>query len=568
MRNFKLSWVILVFSLFPLGSTAQAGSLKGGLSGLIQDSHGTPLHGIAVMLLEGRFNSKVVKTVMTDSMGRFQMEGLLPGLYSLKVSAASYPPLIRSGINIVADKIASLNLTLESLYLQSILGVSQEPGAADVEKEDIESVLRTASSTRPILRVFESDSKDESGSAPSGESNEASHSGSGIRGTVRVYAASYDADPDAASVGSTFTDFTIAKQINQNTSLVLAGAVSGSGYAEVDSMIRLGDANGFRSSSIRLSMGVLPYLPNSYTPVLDRSAGRISVYNLELQDEIRLPFRLSLLYGTEIQLSDPAANSPRVRPKLGARYKPTSKTTVSYLRTSSLPHLEKTVDVEEGKTVTLAMPFQHEYGYPLSLGTSRIVHTEYSAEQELNPSSRVMVGYYADSLSPYASYGMMSNSGDPAYCNRGTRITYQRRVSPHLEGLFGYTYGGGMTLGPWVNGFSQNQNFHVLTANVRTQIPSSGTYISAMYRWVSGDSITLIDPYQDTFDSASPGISITFAQAIPYVGKFIPGKLEAQFDVRNLLAKNNLESSLSPYIRRIEFLQPARSMRGGLMLKF
>ena len=314
-------------------------------------------------------------------------------------------------------------------------------------------------------------------------------------------------------------------------------------------------------------MGVLPYLPDTYSPVLDRSAGRMSVYNLELQDEIRLPFHLSLLYGTEIQLSDPAANSPRVRPKLGAHFRPTSKTSFTYLRTSSLPHLEKVVEVEEGKTVTLSMPFRHEYGYPLSLGTNRILHSEFSAEQELSSRSRVVAGYYSDRLSPYNQSSFFASYLEPISTSRGVRVAYERRISPRLEGLFGYTYGGGVNL-TGVNDFVSSQNFHVLTANLRARIPSTGTYISTMYRWISGDPITLIDPYQENFDSASPGVSIAIAQAIPYVGRFIPGKLEAQFDVQNLLAKNNLDVYNSPYIRRIEFIQPSRSVRGGLMLKF
>jgi len=556
----------MVFLLLPICGQLKSASLAGGLAGIIQDSRGTPLDGIAVILLEGQFSSKVVKTAITDSMGRFEINGLLPGLYSLRVSAANYPPLIRSGLKVVADKIANLNLTLESLYLQSILGVSreQQPGA---EKEDIESVLRTASSTRPILRVFESDNKQDTTPAATDRVNEPSPHETGIRGSVRVYASSFAGEPDLAGVGNAFTDFVFAKQVNPNTSLVLAGVVSGSGYAEVDSLIRFTDSNGFRNSTVRLSMGVLPYLPDSYSPVVDRSAGRLSVYNLELQDEIRLPLRLSLLYGTEIQLSDPAANSPRIRPKLGVHFRPTSKTSVTYLRTSSLPHLEKAVEVEEGKTVTLSMPFQHEYGYPLSLGASRILHSELSAEQELSSHSRVVAGYYTDSLSPYSQRGFVASSGEPTSTSHGIRVAYQRRISSRLEGLFGYTYGGGVSL-MGVNETISNQDFHVFTANLRSQIPSSGTYISTMYRWVSGDTITLIDPYQENFDSASPGVSITIAQAIPYVGKFIPGKLEAQFDVRNLFAKNNLEIYNSPYIRRIEFLQPTRSIRGGLMLKF
>ena len=566
MRVPKVTFGVILFLLVFVCGPLRAASLAGGLVGTIQDSRGTPLDGISVTLLEGQFSSKVVKTTITDSAGRFEIKGLLPGLYALKVIAANYPPLFRSGIKVVADKIASLDLTLENLYLQSILGITRKQQPA-VEKEDIESVLRSASSTRPILRVFESESKPDAGPSTSEGVEESANTERGFRGSFRVYASSYDGDPDVAGVGGTFTEFAIAKQLNPNTSLVLAGAVSGSGYAEVDSLVRFADSNGFHNSTVRISMGMLPYLPDTYTPLVSRNAGRMNVYNLELQDEIRLPLRLSLLYGTEIQLSDPAVNSPRVRPKLGAHFRPTSKTSFTYLRTSSLPHLEKVVELEEGKTVTLSMPFQHEYGYPLSLGASRILHSEFSAEQELSSHSRIAAGYYSDRLSPYNQSSFIDSTLEPTSTSRGVRVAYQHRFSPRLEGLFGYTYGGGVNL-TGVNDFISSQNFHVLTADLRARIPSTGTYISTIYRWISGDPITLIDPYQENFDSASPGVSIAIAQAIPYVGRFIPGRLEAQFDVQNLLAKNSPDVYSSPYIRRIEFIQPSRSVRGGLMLKF
>ena len=61
---------------------------------------------------------------------------------------------------------------------------------------------------------------------------------------------------------------------------------------------------------------------------------------------------------------------------------------------------------------------------------------------------------------------------------------------------------------------------------------------------------------------------MAFVQAIPYFGKFIPGKMEAQLDVRNLFGRNNPELYQSASLRRVEFLQPARSVRGGIKLKF
>ena len=99
----------------------------GGLAGIVKDSRGAPLAGVAVSLLRGQFNPKIVQTVTTDGTGRFEMRGLVPGFYSLKASLASYLPFIQSQVGVVAGKIADLTLILENLYLQSILGVS--PGS-------------------------------------------------------------------------------------------------------------------------------------------------------------------------------------------------------------------------------------------------------------------------------------------------------------------------------------------------------------------------------------------------------------------------------------------------------
>jgi hypothetical protein len=58
------------------------------------------------------------------------------------------------------------------------------------------------------------------------------------------------------------------------------------------------------------------------------------------------------------------------------------------------------------------------------------------------------------------------------------------------------------------------------------------------------------------------------SQAIPYVGRLLPGKLEAQLDVRNLFAKDSSDLYGSASFRRFEFLQAPKSVRGGIKLKF
>ena len=136
-----------------------------------------------------------------------------------------------------------------------------------------------------------------------------------------------------------------------------------------------------------------------------------------------------------------------------------------------------------------------------------------------------------------------------------------------MESVIGYTYGSGLQSDQNLSEFAA-RNFHVVAARIRSKLPLTHTQVAATYRWISDDSITIVDPYQTVFESNSPGLSLAFVQAIPYFGKFIPGKMEAQLDVRNLFGRSNPELYQSASLRRVEFLQPARSVRGGIKLKF
>jgi hypothetical protein len=170
---------------------------------------------------------------------------------------------------------------------------------------------------------------------------------------------------------------------------------------------------------------------------------------------------------------------------------------------------------------------------------------------------------FGRNTSPFVSGRMLPFLPD----SKGLRMAFQRPLGSCFDGTIGYTYGGGLqanqdslVLAPL--------NVHVLTARVSSDFPLSQTQVVTTYRWTSEYSITVIDPYQEIFESSSPGISIMVTQLIPYFGRFIPGKLEAQLDVRNLLAKTNSNPFNSATLRRLEFSQPPKSVRGGINLKF
>ncbi len=203
MRTAKICLMFFSLILLRVSVCERAfGATGGGLSGIIKDSRGMPMGGALVILLEGRFNPRVHSTVTTDGEGRFEVKDLFPGWYSLKVSAASYIPIIKTGIKIAAGKVSSLNLMLENLYERSGLGGSGD-GNDPASKEDIESVLRTASSTRPILRIFDSPDGKPQIDADLEVHSDSPAKTSGFRCVVNVYASSYSAGSDPINAGPT-----------------------------------------------------------------------------------------------------------------------------------------------------------------------------------------------------------------------------------------------------------------------------------------------------------------------------------------------------------------------------
>lgn len=531
----------------------------GGLAGIVKDSRGVPLAGVAVTLLHGQFNPKVVQTVTTDGTGRFEMRGVMPGLYSLKANLASYLPFIQSQVGVIAGKIADLTLVLENLYLQSILGVSAREGQ-DAVPEDIESVLRSASSTRPILRVFDADAGTREEQGVRG----GIWSKTGIRGVVGISTAAFSTAPELASAGNTFTDFAFIKDLGTSTTWVVAGVVSDSGFAELDSLLRF-RASDRHSTSVRLSLGILPYLSLPLSPVRDQNVHRLNMYNLDLQDELKISEMMSVIYGAELQVTDPSSGASRFRPRWGIRFRPSAGSRYSFLRTKSLPQMQRTLELSEGDYLALASPFQHDFGNHLNLGLNRVTHTEAETEQNFG-ASRFSAGVYTDAVTPNYLSSTTAAGLERFSESRGVRLTYSQSLGI-MEGVVGYTYGSGLQSDRHLSEFAAH-SFHVVAARIRSKLPLTQTQVAATYRWLSGDSITIVDPYQTVFESNSPGLSLAFAQALPYFGKFIPGKVEAQIDVRNLLGRSNPELYQSASLRRVEFLQPARSVRGGIKLKF
>jgi len=81
-------WAILLGLSLP----AWAGERPGVISGFVRDGAGVPQMGAIVEVLGAADQSLLV---FTDGAGHYTAAGLLPGLYSLKVTAPSFLPAMR-----------------------------------------------------------------------------------------------------------------------------------------------------------------------------------------------------------------------------------------------------------------------------------------------------------------------------------------------------------------------------------------------------------------------------------------------------------------------------------------
>src|SRR6202453_4423635 len=75
------------------------GAMPGAISGYVRDGRGAPQMGAAVEILSSAAD---VLRVFTDDRGFYTVSSLLPGTYSVKVSAPSFLPSLREKIGVRA----------------------------------------------------------------------------------------------------------------------------------------------------------------------------------------------------------------------------------------------------------------------------------------------------------------------------------------------------------------------------------------------------------------------------------------------------------------------------------
>jgi hypothetical protein len=152
----RISFASLVAGMVCLASPAllpavSPAVLGGSISGLVTDSTGVPQMG-ATVLLFNRYD-RLTEKALTDEKGAFVFAGLIPDVYSIRVTLASFVPAIRGSILVQPGMRSILNVNLANLF-SSIQLVYPGAERRVLMNDEWKWVLRTATASRPALRLL------------------------------------------------------------------------------------------------------------------------------------------------------------------------------------------------------------------------------------------------------------------------------------------------------------------------------------------------------------------------------------------------------------------------------
>jgi hypothetical protein len=556
LRKFG-TWAVI----FGLSLPLWAADGTGVISGHVSSASGTPQMGAVVEVLGA---AHYTLTVFTNEAGFYSAGGLLPGLYSIKVSAPSFLPALRERIGLRPGSSVKVNLTLNTLLGAIQLGPIRSVPDGDDWKWTLRSVAN-----RPALRVF-----DDPINAAENQDHQTSGSLSFLAGSA---AEGYGSGSDMS------TGFTVERSIFSASRVGLSGNV---GYGD-----------GLPAAALRATYSHT--LADGSNPSLGVTVRRFApsdpnLHNAALQavafsagDDFSVGDVLEFKVGSELQSVQFLGRVTAFRPYGSADVHLSPNTVLEYSYATSRPDERGAKGFDSAPAdLSEADPRVSLQGFSPKL--ERAHHQEVSLSRRMGKNS-VQVAAFADRVGdtvltgtgevsaaggfvlPDVYSGTFSYAGNNLD-TKGLRVVLEHKFSSDLAATLDYAYGGALELSqPGValenaQQFVGKQQRQAVAAKLKGTAPRTHTRWIASYRWVNGSALTPVDMF-----NASPGQSDAFLnlfirQPIPSMG-FLPGHMEAIIDVRNLLAQGYVPVVGSDG-QTVYLVQAARSVRGGLAFTF
>ena len=127
MKKSKFFLVVLTLTLSFLQVMAQDLSTTGSIGGKVADINGAAVPG-ATVSVEGATGER---SAIVSSDGAFEIQNLLPGEYSLKVTQSGFKTAVLSKVTVNVGKQSNLNLTLEAGEVSATVNITDAATTID-----------------------------------------------------------------------------------------------------------------------------------------------------------------------------------------------------------------------------------------------------------------------------------------------------------------------------------------------------------------------------------------------------------------------------------------------------
>jgi hypothetical protein len=590
-RNRVLT-ILLVGSLaLPCLTAARARAVDyGRISGIVTDAQGSPLMGASVSiigpLLTGlRPVESAVARVITDAHGRFAVERLVPGWYSLQVTSAMRLPILRSRVRIEAGRTLQENLILSDILAPLRLKVPA--GSVSSWGDDWKWVLRTSSATRPVLRFREASKKSARSRIAKGP----------LPATQRLVGMIPGSTRRGGMVGGPGIDSVLAylRPLSEDADLLVAGSMGASGL-QASSLATVFRRDLLKGDPQELAL-IMHQLSFADGLPLASGEGRDSLSHAQAlvvsyAQTRRILDSMVLTAGMEIDYLNAVQDALSMRPSMKLEYR-ASPSNVFAVRYGAL-RVDGGGSLLERVGVLTAFPRVTLRGYRPQL--ERLNHAELSYSRTLGRTSRLEFAAYRDYFENAAVWGL-GGAGvlggltgsflpNPAangvtlhagnYTSSGLRAAYTQSVSSYMQMAVLYALGDALSVDPSyaagegpvrnLRSFVRPRQTQIVAGKVTARLPRCRTQITTSYEWLPSGRVADVDPYGQADLQLQPFLGIQIRQPLPSLA-FLPARIEALADFRNLLAQGYVPVSRSGD-ETLQLTPAYRSFQGGFSVQF
>lgn len=582
------------------------GAEPGKLAGKVTDLRGNAVKEAVVMVSgpcignEERLCAafgEPLKKVLTGPQGEFSLDRLIPGWYLVVVSSPAQLSAVRvisKLVHVATGDSAAADFKLSNLLQFPAVGRGLGNGSLQTLGEDWKWVLRTSKASRPVFRFQDRDP------GPDLHPKKEREVFLPPQVLVALMPRETGRQPMAGNRGMTSV-LAYFRPLSDNSDFLVAGSVGKPGDRSETSLattFRRGNFTEGRERQVSVAVHRLNLMGSpGFHSKTDVGLTAARGIRFSYSETRQLLPDLTLTAGLEVDHLDAVQTASTIRPQMELKYRQSQDTTFALRYASQTPAGEITLLEQVGRLNAFPRITLRNFSPQLE----SLHHVELSVQKNFGGGpSRLEVATYVDRIENAAVLGFgdiealgfsggsflpnpagkgnMLNAGD--FRTSGFRAAYERQLSENFRALVSYALGGALLAGnPGETGTGLDRQVsrdvrsllrvrrtHVVTGRWMARIRASQTRITTSYQWTSQPVVSQVDPYGQAKAQSEPYLNLSIRHPLPQFS-FLPGRVEAIADFRNLLAQGYV-----PVLQQGEqvlFLVPSyRSFRGGFSLLF